>query len=231
MGITNIGGAMGKSVSRTVDRLSKGTAGGAKKANPQAQVNRQYGTQEEQAARARASAAQTESGNRPNPLAPTTIPMGGKVPPGALPDVEDASWGQLLGLAAKLLPGGIGFANDAEEGYDALTSGNMSGVSRGGIMGAALDDALGDTPGKQSGWRPDRYRGTNSMGGIGGSGGAVSDSAGDSRSIPGRRVGAGTQALTGDPEDIEAGPGGPFSDVMLRDRRRPRGAGTQMLLA
>jgi hypothetical protein len=89
---------------------------------------------------------------------------------------------------------------------------------------------LGGDPGPQRGWSPDRYRGEDSLGGVGGSGGAVN---GGDREIAGRPLGSGNRALTddqaGDTTGNGTGPGGDFSDVMLKDRRKPYSGLKQML--
>lgn len=139
--------------------------------------------------------------------------------PGATPNYPDASnpLGNLLEGAA-IGPTGAAAAAIAQ--------------------GTGINKALGrdDNPftdtGPQKGWQPDKYRGSASIGGIGGDGGAV-NSGDDEREIAGAPLGAGTLALTGDTPESGAGTDALYSDVTLRDRRKPRpdmGAGTLMAL-
>ncbi|MDQ7246210.1 hypothetical protein [Dongia sedimenti] len=100
-----------------------------------------------------------------------------------------------------------------------------------GIAGAkqAIEDpsktttVLGGDPGPQRGWQPDRYRGSASLGGIGGSGGAVNSG---EREIAGRPIGAAARIRqdnsVNDGDDL--GVGGAtdqYSEVMMKDRRKP----------
>jgi hypothetical protein len=94
--------------------------------------------------------------------------------PGAVPNVPQASLGQIIGALMNALPGGM--LNQAGEAVDGVTEGDFSGVSKGGFVGSAIDGMTGEEPGKQEGWSPDRYRGNDSLGGVGGSGGPVGES-------------------------------------------------------
>lgn len=145
--------------------------------------------------------------------------------PGATPVVDDPSAGQVI---SGLSLGPLG------AGGPALTAAGIASADEFGRtwVGRQVDDLTGGTPGPRTAYQPDRYRGQASLNGIGGDGGAVND--GSEREIAGQRFGAGTEALLGDPD--EAGPTGnltdEYSDVALKDRRKPRlGAGTQLLMS
>jgi hypothetical protein len=85
--------------------------------------------------------------------------------PGAVPNVPDASPGQLAGLFSSAVPV-VGGLNNAASALEGLFSGNFSSVSNGGPIGQAVDGAFGTTPGKQRGWAPERSRGVaNGVGG------------------------------------------------------------------
>lgn len=170
--------------------------------------------------------------NNPNKLAPNALPMGGPIPPGATPDVPNASWGQVIGNMTQALPGGM--LNNAEDAVDAIAKGKAPGVGTGGTVGRAIDAATGQTPGRQEGYRADRYRGEDSMGGIGGSGGAVSDDAG--QDFPqAAMLSPASRAIVGDSSETPGSDAisGAFSDVTLQDvpeqlRRRRSGTSSMM---
>jgi hypothetical protein len=138
--------------------------------------------------------------------------------PGAVPNFPEADIPTVLEkIVAPMIPG-LGGA------IGAVTAGKM-----------VTDDDLskpttlfGGDPGPQKGWQPDRFKGQANMSGVGDPGSASGE-----QSIPGKPYGAGTIALTGD-EDEPTGAGTEqiYSDVTLRDRRKPKkvGAGTEIVL-
>lgn len=150
--------------------------------------------------------------------------------PGAVGNYPDANAAAVVDTLLGAVPG-YGATDTLYKGGK-LLSGD---ADLNGPVSGMFGDMFGAEYGEQAGWSPDRYRGQDSLTGIGGSGGAV-NSADDERVIAGQSYGAGTQALTGDSDtDTGAGTGALYSDVMLQDRRKPRtdnmGAGSRMALA
>jgi hypothetical protein len=155
--------------------------------------------------------------------APAGPPGGGSATtntyePGAVPNYPDADLATVVDVLASALPGGL--ANAAPGILASIEDPSKPHPG-------ALGQMLGANPGPQKGFARDRSRGAGSF--------SPNDPRGDSpdeRAIAGSRIGAGTEALTGDDSgDTVDENTGPFSDVTLQDRRKPRmGAGTQMLL-
>lgn len=152
-----------------------------------------------------------------------TPPAGGSATtytpePGVVDNYPYANAAAIADLAASALPGGLanavpGIVGDIEDPTKPHAG--------------ALGQMLGADYGPRVGYQRDRSRGAGSYN--------PNDPRGadpDERAIAGSRIGAGTEALTGDDSDVTVDENtGPFSDVTLQDRRKPRtGAGTQMLL-
>jgi hypothetical protein len=137
--------------------------------------------------------------------------------PGGVPNFPEADALTVFEkIVAPMIPG-LGGA------IGAVTAGKM--VADGDT---ATTTVFGGDPGPQKGWQPDRFKGQANMSGVGDPGSASGE-----QSIPGKPYGAGTIALTGD-EDEPTGAGTEqiYSDVTLRDRRKPKkvGAGTEIVL-
>jgi len=165
------------------------------------------------------SSKKTEGGNGPG--GGTTVTD--KYVPGAVPNYPDA-------------------ANPARNLLEGLAVGPLGPLGTattliGGAAKVLAGDDMSKSPftdtGPQRGWLPDRYRGAPSLGGIGGSGGAVSDDAGLDREIAGRPIRTETKTSTDD--ETDAGPlnsgNDAYSDLMLKDRRKPVASLQQMLEA
>lgn len=221
------------------DSTRPGTSGGANTAglaagvaNAQAQVNRQYGTQQQQAARAARSygnpyGGQGGAGDTPPTITrtdsqpftistPGSVPVSGGATGGYVDDSgiithQRASPGQLFSALTRIMTGPSGVATALAD----IASSDQYGRS---LLGASLDKSVGGVPDVG-------YRGGNH---IANPYNQPDRPSGDTR-LQDRSVGAGTAALTGD------GPAGggaaEFSDVMLSDRRKPYGAGTKMILS
>jgi hypothetical protein len=215
---------------------SRGTAGGnGLGAGAQALSKRTYGDTKfgNQKTKSGRSVAAVAAGDAARKAAGKATAGGGttvsdQYTPGAVPNHPFANAPQIIGTLVDAIPG-IGMLNsmpDVESGIE-----NPKAVPQGGAVGRLL----GADPGPQRGWQPDRYKGQANLTGIGDPGSA----SGVQREIAGTPLGAGTIALTGDSSDetdAESGGAGTslYSDVTLRDRRKPRGdltAGTRMALA
>lgn len=239
MGVYDGGGKMGKNSTQTGAGGPQGTGGASK---GKGDGGGGAGTQ----------AVAGKSNTQPrDPAGPKGAISGGSIEgPGARSYSTSSDIGGGTTTQEKYTPGAVGNFPKAKSPLTNLLEGAaLAPTSPGGIIGAAARaayyGATGDadpmTDGKQAspfsdtgpqrGYQPDRYRGAASLGGIGGSGGAVNS--GD-REIPGQSSGAGSRMVKGDSDNDEDGLGGgtprdQYSDVMLRDRRRSSTSLKQML--
>lgn len=89
--------------------------------------------------------------------------------PGAVPNVPDASLGQIAGMFTSAVPGGL--LNSVPDAVDAVSGGNVNSVGTGGAVGRMIDSMTGEKPGEQNGWASDRDHGiANGIGGPQGDG-------------------------------------------------------------
>jgi hypothetical protein len=132
--------------------------------------------------------------------------------PGAVPNFPEADLPTVLDRIVVPAMPVLGPINTLYQGQKLLAG---TDHPERGLVGDAFDADAGE----QDGWAPDRNHGVpNAVGGAQGT-------------IPGRAYGAGTLALTDENAgSSDDGVTSDYSDVVLRDRRKPYGAATRMLL-